>query len=329
MATASRVQMLALASNARGTVAAMASSVSEWSADMAKAANRPAQVRDARRPTGIPASGWKAVGLRVKDQVASDNVSIVSAGVAFYLLLSIVPALAATVAIYGLVADPQSIGRHMAALGQFMPAEAQALVGEQLNRLAQSSGDALGIGALVGLLVSIWSATRAMAAMIESLNIAYNEEERRGFVRRNLVALGLTVVLVLFLGVAIALIAVIPVIVNLLGMTGLLATVMNWLRWPVLAACLLLALAVLYRYGPDREAPEWAWVSPGAVVGGLLWMLGSIGFSIYVSYAGNYDATYGSLGAIVVVMMWLFISAFAIMLGAEWNAETERQAPQR
>ena len=293
--------------------------------DMAKAANRPVPGREADRPTGILAPGWKSVALRVKDQVAQDNVSIVSAGVAFYLLLSIVPALAATVAVYGLVANPEAIGRHMEALGAFMPAEAQVLIGEQLNRLVQSSGDALGIGALIGLGVSLWSATRAMAAMMEALNIAYNEKESRGFVWRNLVALGLTVVLVLFLGVAIALIAVIPAIVNLLGLTGLLATVMSWLRWPVLAACLLLALALLYRYGPDRETPRWEWVSPGAIVGGLLWLLGSIGFSIYVSYAGNYDATYGSLGAIVVVMMWLFISAFAIMLGAEWNAEAERQ----
>jgi membrane protein len=295
---------------------------------MANAARRAGPGRPAARPSDIPGPGWKAVATRVKDKVGSDNVSIVSAGVAFYLLLSIVPALAATVAIYGLFADPQTIGRHVEALGAFMPAEAQTLVGEQLNRLAQSSGDALGIGAIVGLAVSLWSATRAMAAMMEALNIAYDEQESRGFVWRNLVALGLTVVLVLFLGLAITLIAVIPAIVNLMGMTGLLATLVNWLRWPVLGICLLLALAVLYRYGPDREAATWAWISPGAVVGGVLWLLGSIGFSIYVALAGNYDATYGSLGAIVVVMMWLFISAFAIMLGAEWNAETERQAQQ-
>jgi membrane protein len=292
---------------------------------MANASSRAERGREARKPTQIPAPGWMAVARRVMGQVGRDNVSIISAGVAFYLLLSIVPALAATVAIYGIVADPQTIGQHVQALGEFLPAEAQALIGQQLERLTQSSGEALGIGAIIGLLVSVWSATRAMAAMMEALNIAYGEEESRGFVWRNLVAIGLTVVFVVFLGLAVALIAIIPAVVNLLGVEGVLATVAQWLRWPVLAGCLLVALALLYRWGPDRDEPRWEWVSPGAIVGGVLWLLGSVGFSIYVANAGNYDATYGSLGAIVVVMMWLYISAFAIMLGAEWNAEAERQ----
>jgi membrane protein len=292
---------------------------------MANAGSRAERGREARKPTDIPAAGWKDVARRVVAQVGRDNVSIISAGVAFYLLLSIVPALAATVAIYGIVADPQTIGQHVQALGQFLPQEALALIGQQLERLTQSSGEALGFGALIGLLVAVWSATRAMAAMMEALNIAYGEEESRGFVWRNLVALGLTVVFILFLGLAIALIAIIPAVVNLLGLEGVVATIAQWLRWPVLAGCLLVALALLYRWGPDRDEARWEWVSPGAVIGGLLWLVGSVGFSLYVQYAGNYDATYGSLGAIVVMMMWLFISAFSIMLGAEWNAEAERQ----
>jgi membrane protein len=283
---------------------------------------------DADTPTDIRAPGWKAVAMRVKDRIGTDNVSIISAGVAFYLLLSIVPALAATVAIYGLFADPQTISDHVQSFGGFLPGQAQELIQEQLTRLSETSGEALGIGALIGVLVSLWSATRAMVAMMASLNIAYGEEESRGFVVLNLIALALTLVLFVFLGLSLMLVAVIPVVLNIVGLSGGAALVVQLLRWPVLAACLLLALAVLYRYAPDRKKARWAWVSPGALVGGILWLLGSVGFSLYVSYSGTYEATYGSLGAVVVMMMWLFVSAFAIMLGAEWNAETERQTRQ-
>jgi membrane protein len=292
---------------------------------MAQASDRPHRGREADDPRRIPSSGWKDIAYRVKDQVSRDNVSIVSAGVAFYLLLSIVPALAAAVAIYGLFSDPQAIARHVDALGGFLPGQAQELIRDQLTRLSETAGQALGIGALVGILVSVWSATRAMVAMMAALNIAYDEEERRGFVKLNLIALGLTVALVLFLAVALTLVAVIPVVLDIVGITGAAAVAVHLLRWPVLAVFLLLALAVLYRFAPDREEARWAWVSPGAIVGGLLWLLGSIGFSLYVSFSDTYEATYGSLGAVVVMMMWLFVSAFAIMLGAEWNAETERQ----
>lgn len=292
---------------------------------MANASDYAHRGREADEPTRIPAPGWKDVALRVKDQATRDNVSIVAAGVAFYLLLSIVPALAATVAIYGLFADPQTISGHVSDFGAFLPGQAQELIRQQLTRLSQSSGQALGLGALVGVLLSIWSATRAMVAMMTSLNIAYNEEESRGFFRLNLIALGLTLVLVLFLAVALTLVAVIPVVLGMIGLGSTAELALQLLRWPVLALCLLAALAFLYRYGPDRDKARWSWVSPGAIVGGLLWLFGSIGFSIYVSFSDSYEATYGSLGAVVVMMMWLYVSAYAIMLGAEWNAETERQ----
>jgi membrane protein len=295
---------------------------------MASASDHARRGRGADTPRQIPSPGWKDVAYRVKDQVGRDNVSIVSAGVAFYLLLSIVPALAATVAIYGLFADPQTIGRHVADFGGFLPGQAQELVQQQLTRLSESSGEALGIGAAIGVLLSIWSATRAMVALMAALNIAYGEEETRGFVKLNLIALFLTVVLVVFLGISLLLVAIIPIVMNIVGLSGGAALAVQLLRWPVLGLFLLVALAMLYRYAPDRDKPQWRWVSPGAIVGGLVWLLGSVGFSLYVSFSDTYEATYGSLGAVVVMMMWLFVSAFAIMLGAEWNAETERQTRQ-
>jgi membrane protein len=281
--------------------------------------------RDADRPTEVPATGWKDVMLRVKDRVNENHLSIIAAGVAFYLLLAFVPALAALVAIYGLFADPSVIGQHVDALGTVLPVEAQELVGEQLGRLSANSSQTLGLGAAIGIALSIWSATRGTRALIDSVNIAYEERETRGWLRLTLVALGLTLALIAFVIVALALVAVVPLVLGFIGLSGTAEQAIALLRWPVLLAMLILALAVLYRYAPDRNEARWRWVTPGAILASVLWLLGSAGFSIYVARSGSYDATYGSLGAIAVTMMWLFVGAFAVLLGAQLNAETERQ----
>lgn len=286
---------------------------------------RGARGRESERPSEIPGRGWKDVALRVKDRVAENHLSIIAAGVAFYLLLSFVPALAALVAIYGLFADPAAIGERVATLGAVLPGEALAMIEEQLQRLAASSPRALGAGAAIGLAVALWSATKGTKSIIDALNIAYAERETRGFVRLNLIALGLTLALIGFVVVALALVAIVPLVLGWLGLGEGLERALQLLRWPLLLAFLIAALAVLYRYAPDRAEARWRWVSPGALAAALLWLLGSAAFSLYVSKSGSYHATYGSLGAVAVMMMWLFVGAFAVLLGAQLNAETERQ----
>lgn len=281
--------------------------------------------RDADAPDRIPAKGWKDVLLRVKDRMDENHLSIIAAGVAFYLLLSFVPALAALVAIYGVFADPAQIGERVDALGGVLPAEALSLVQEQLERLAGASGKALGVGAAVGVILSLWSATRGTKALIDSVNVAYAERETRGVVRLNLIAIGLTFALIAFVLVALALVAVVPLALRWAGLGDGLAWTLSLLRWPLLLAVLMAALAVLYRYAPDRDAPTWRWVTPGAIGASVLFVVGSVAFSVYVSQSGSYDATYGSLGAVAITMVWLFVAAYSVLLGAQLNAETERQ----
>jgi membrane protein len=281
--------------------------------------------REAGRPGKIPAAGWKDVALRVKDGAARNHLSIVAAGVAFYLLLAFVPALAALVAVYGLFADPAEIGRRVATLGTVLPDEALALIQEQLRRLASTSSRTLSAGAAVGLLLSIWSATRGTRALIDGVNIAYEAQETRGWLRLTLTALGLTVSLIVFVVAALALVAVVPLVLDLLGLGGTARRAIALLRWPALLGMQIVALAVLYRYAPDRDEARWCWVSPGAILASAMWLLGSLAFSIYVSRSGGYGATYGSVGAIAVMMIWLLVGAFAVLLGAQLNAESERQ----
>jgi membrane protein len=281
--------------------------------------------RDADRPAEIPARGWKDIALRVKDQADQNHLSIIAAGVAFYLLLAFVPALASLVAIYGLFADPSAIGERVATLGSMLPEEALQLIQDQLERLASTSTRSLGFGAVFALLLSLWSATKGTRALIDSVNIAYEERETRSWLRLTLVAFGLTLALVAFVIAALALVAVVPLALGFVGLGGAAEQAISLLRWPALLGLLIVALALLYRYAPDRDEPRWRWVSPGAIAASVLWLLGSVGFSIYVSYSGSYDATYGSLGAIAVMMMWLFVGSFAVLLGAQFNAESERQ----
>ena len=285
----------------------------------------PARGQQARRPRDIPRTGWGDILWRTKAEASNDNLSIVSAGVAFYLLLSLVPALAAVLSIYGLVADPATVEQQIASLGQLLPSQAQELIAGQLERIASGSQAGLGLGAAVGLLLTLWSTAKGMKALIIALNISYDEQESRGFIKLNLVALGLTVLCVLIGLLALAAIIVLPALLGNLGLGEMLRGWINWLRWPVLAVALMVGLAVVYRYAPDRSRPHWRWVSWGAVLATVLWLLASAGFSLYVRYFGSYNETYGSLGAVVILMMWFFISAYIVLLGAELNAESEHQ----
>lgn len=284
-----------------------------------------AQGREAERPAEIPKRGWWQIAKRVKAQIKEDRLSIIAAGVAFYGLLAVFPALVALVALYGLVADPAMVESHAAALGSMLPPEAAQVLTTQLHDLAGTDQSALSIGAVGGLLVALWSASSAVRTLMDALNIAYNEEERRGMISFYATALILTFGGILGVAAAMVLVVGVPAALKLLGLGGLLETLLSLARWPVVAALAIVGFAVFYRFGPSRRQPRWRWVSWGAAIAVALWVAGSALFSLYVTRFGNYNETYGAAGAIVILLMWFLLSAYAILIGAEINAEMERQ----
>lgn len=281
--------------------------------------------RGAAFPEQIPTPGWWDIVLRVKDQISKDNVSLVAAGVAFYGVLALFPALAAMVSLYGLINDPQEVQQQIQSVSSFLPQEAQTLIRDQLTSIATSGGSVLSFGAILGLLIAFWSASKGMSAMITSLNIAYNEEEKRSFIKVTALALGLTVGGIIFVILTLFLITLLPTILETLGFGQTIQTVLSMGRWPLLAIIVMGGLAVLYRYAPCRNKPQWQWVSWGAGIATLLWIVGSSAFAIYANDYSSYNQTYGSLGAAVILLMWFWLTAFIVMLGAELNSEMERQ----
>ena len=281
--------------------------------------------RLAARPTDLPARGWKDVLLRVKAEAKKDNVTLLGAGVAFFGLLALVPALVALVSLYGLVADPTEVERQVEDVLGTAPSEVRALVTQQLSSITEDAGGALGLALVISVLLALWSASSGVQNLIAAVNAAYNEDETRGFVKLKSVSLAFTVGAIVFLVGAFFVIAVLPALLADAGLGTAGRVAVGVLRWVVLLIGMLIALSVLYRYGPDRDRPTWSWVSPGAIVATILWLAGSALFAFYTANFGKYNETYGSLGAVVVMMLWLYISALAVLLGAELNAELEKQ----
>lgn len=281
-----------------------------------------ARGRTAIRPRKIPLRGWKDILWRVKNEVRRDRVPFVSAGVAFYLLLALVPLLVAFVALYGLVAEPSEVGDHLANLRRFLPEEMITLLTGELQRVAADQ-DAAGIGFFIGLVMALWGGTKATDALIIAMNVAYEEKESRNFFVRKALSLGLTLGSTFFFCLAAVILGGVPALAGWLG--SYLETVLTLARWPVLFMLAMFWASVLYRYAPSRARPQWSWVSWGAFGATLLWVAGSVGLSLYVQYIGKFGSSYGSLGTIIVLMLWFFISAFAVVIGAELNAEMEHQ----
>lgn len=281
--------------------------------------------RQATRPRDIPGSGWRDVLVRIKQGLSDDHVGIVSAGVAFYALLALFPGLAALVSIYGLITDPGQVQQQLSALSSLLPQDAYALVQQQLKKVASQAGGTLTAGAVGGLLITLWSATKGVKGLIDALNIVYDEEEGRGFIKLNALALLLTLGAILLGAITLILIAALPALLGNLGLSELARNLVSLVRWPVLVVVVMVALAVIYRFGPSRDKAQWQWVTWGAVLATLLWLIGSVAFSIYVSNFGSYNKTYGSMGAVVVLLLWLYLSAYIVLLGAELNAESEHQ----
>jgi membrane protein len=281
--------------------------------------------RDAREPQQIPRRGWKEILSRSWAELGDDNISIVAAGVAFYALLAIFPALGAALAIYGYVADPADVGRQLASLGGMIPADSRSVLERQLAELASQPTSALSIGAVIAILLALWSASSGIKALMTALDIVYEEREKRGFLRYNLTALAMTLGAIVAGLFAIALVAILPPIIEAFRLPDWLHWLISLVRWPILALAVMTALAVLYRYGPSRNQARWNWVSWGAAAATLLWIIASALFSWYAANFANYNKTYGSVGAIVALLMWFYITAYVVLLGAELNSEMERQ----
>ncbi|MFD2110385.1 YihY/virulence factor BrkB family protein [Thiorhodococcus fuscus] len=281
--------------------------------------------RLADSPGEIPPGGWLKILARAWRKTSADNISLAAAGVAFYGLLAVFPAIAALIALFGLVADPAQVQSQFSSLSAFLPAEVYQLLSQQMHEVASGSGQTLGAGLAGAILLSVWSATRGTRSVIAALNIVYDEREERGFLRLNLTAFTMTFSLVILVVVVLALIVAVPVVMGYVGLGSFARTLVNLVRWPVLAALALTMLAILYRFGPSRCLARWRWVSVGSVFAVVLWLAASALFSFYVSQFGNYNATYGSIGAVIVLLMWLYLSALITILGAELNAEIERQ----
>jgi membrane protein len=281
--------------------------------------------RDAEHPGKIPAKGWLDVLWRSWGEVSEANLFLVAGGVTYAILLALFPGLAALVALYGLVLDPSQVEKQVSALSGVLPAQTQQLLSDELHKLASASSGTLGVSAVVGLLVALWSASRGMSGTITALDIAYEEKETRGFLKLNLLAIGLTVALTLGGLVVIALVAVLPAAVQLIGVGSVTKWLALMLEWPLLVLVVMLGLAVLYRYAPNRAKPQWRWVSPGAIAATALWITASIGFTVYVANFNSYDRTYGSLGGVVILLTWLYLSALTVLIGAVINAQSEKQ----
>ena len=281
--------------------------------------------RDADEPHQIPAKGWMDIGWRVFNQIQNDRLLAVAAGVVFYMLLALFPAITALVSLYGLFTDPATITTQLSLLEGVLPVSTIGIIEEQVTQLVDTSSNALSFGFLFGVGIALWSANAGMKAIIDALNVVYDEREKRSFVRLTLVAFAFTIGGLVFIILALFSVVVLPLVLAWFGLESRAAQIVSLLRWPVLLIVIMVWLTVLYRYGPSRTRARLQWLGAGSVFATVAWLAGSVLFSWYLSNFANYDATYGSLGAGIGLMMWLWLSVIVILVGGELNAEMEHQ----
>lgn len=281
--------------------------------------------RDAETPSAIPAKGWKDVFWRVWKSLTQDHVMLIAGGVTFYLLLALFPALVAFMSIYGIFLDPATAVDHAQSLRGLMPPAAVDMIAEQLARLTTKQSDSLTVGLILSLIIAFWSANGGVKAMIEGLNYAYNEREKRSFVRVNTVAFAFTLGALALMVLLFVALAVIPAMLAVLNLGPVGNLVIRLLRWPLLVLTLGLSLTVLYRHGPSRRSPEWRWVTWGSAFATISWLIMSIAFTTYLDRIANFNDTYGALAAPIGFLFWVWLSIIVIILGAEINGEMEHQ----
>jgi membrane protein len=281
--------------------------------------------RTADSPQEIPRRGWWDIAVRVKKEMTKDNVDIIASGLALYALLAIFPALAASVSIYGLFASPADISNHLQLIATMLPEDALKILQQQLTQLAQHSEGTLSFGVIIGIALALWSARKGMVALMKATNVAYDEQESRGFFKQLFVSLAFTIgavmgfLAVLLLGVAV------PLVLKLLAVGSATEILLLIVRWALLFGVAVLGLAIVYRFAPDRHPARWRWVTPGSLIATTLWVIGSALFALYARNWGSYGKTYGTLGGVVILLMWFYLSGYVIILGAEINSEIERQ----
>jgi membrane protein len=285
----------------------------------------PGRGRFADRPSEIPARGWKDILWRVYEGISEDRILANAAGVTYYALLALFPGIAALVSIYGLFADPATIVSHLDAIAGFAPGGAVDVIRDQLTRLAAQGSTTLGISFVVGLLISLWSANAGIKALFDALNAVYQEKEKRSFIRLNAVTLSFTIATIAFLLIALAGVVALPIILNYLPLPGVTSLVLEIARWPILLVLVAFGLTLIYRYGPSRTEPRWQWITWGSAFAAIAWLAASALFSWYAANFGTFNKTYGSLGAIIGFMMWMWLSIIVVLVGAKLNAEIEHQ----
>jgi len=290
-----------------------------------RAASEAGRGRSADKPSEIPPQGWKDILLRVYHGISEDRILLVAAGVTFYLLLSIFPGIAALFSIYGLFANPAGIAGHLDALANVAPSGAIDLLRDDMTRLASNGETTLGLGFLVSLAVSLWSTNSGVSTIFDALNIVYEEKEERGLVRFYLTTLTFTLASIVFILLAIAVVVLLPVVLKFIPLPGGTDLLVKIARWPILFVLTALALAALYRYGPSRAKARWRWITWGSAFATVMWIAASVLFSWYVANFGSYNKTYGSLGAIIGFMTWIWISIIVVLVGAKIDAEMDHQ----
>jgi membrane protein len=307
----------------RGRLAPISGPGSEKAAVSGSLAGRYAQT-----PLEIPARGWWTVIKRTAIGFLDDRLMTEAAGVTFYTLLALFPAIATLISLYGLFADPVSVNADLQNLSGLIPAGGMDLIGDQVKSLTGNGSQALGLGVVIGVLTSLWSANQGIKSLFDALNVVYHEREKRSYIRLTFMSLGFTLGAILFLILAMTSIVVVPILLNFVGFGSSSAMLIAAARWPAMLIVFAGFLAVVYRYGPSREHAKWHWVTWGSVFAAVTWVLASVGFSYYVANFSSYNKTYGSLGAAIGFMTWIWISAIIVLLGGELNAELEQQTEQ-
>ncbi|MBQ4833845.1 YihY/virulence factor BrkB family protein [Pseudoalteromonas sp. MMG010] len=286
---------------------------------------KPNHGQTAQQPSQIPLLGWWDIAKRTYQQIAQDNLSLVAAGVAFYALLAIFPAIAALVSVYAYFSSPSDISEHLAHIVTMLPQSTGELLLSQISNLAKRSDASLSFSAIGTLILTIWSSSKGSQALITACNISYHEYEKRAFFKALMVRFLFSVGAIVVATFSLLIIGILPIILNLVGLKESVDIFINAISWPILALTFNSALVLLYRYAPHRKPAKWRWITLGSVTATVLWIAASIGFSFYVAHFASYNETYGSLGGVVIMLMWLYISAYIVILGAVLNASSEQQ----
>ncbi|KQQ80591.1 YihY/virulence factor BrkB family protein [Aureimonas sp. Leaf324] len=288
-------------------------------------ASEPGRGRDATGPFGIPWAGWKDIIGRLYYSFFEDRVMLIAAGATFYLLLALFPAFAVFVSFYGIVANPTTIADHIAFIGRFLPQAGTDILTSQLESLVSRDPASLSLSFVTGLLFSLWSANNGIKTLFEAMNVAYGEHEQRSFLKLNAVAFCFTIGAFFIATILFISVGVVPAVMAVVGAQSYTDELVAAARWPVVFVVIVGAISMIYRYGPSRNRARWSWVLFGAMLTASVWLAASIGFSWYLRSFANYSVTYGSLGAAIGFMMWVWISSIIFIVGAEVNAEMEHQ----